>query len=257
MARSFVLGGVSATGLATGKPYIRRITRIDGTATGSPPADGLTCAIDSSGNVSFRTDGSETDGDRKAWNAGAGGDEGELLFVEFPATTRTLSVQLEAAERAVDNTAAATANNNIRLKVMLTAPGQVVTALDANGVPTSSTDTMQPITNGNFIEIGRGDTATINARTKGVFILIQNFAGSTIFTDVAGDGSGGNTTAGLQVGAAANALDAVSILVTAVLDHEGFDKPYGVQSTKKSAANVDSNLTKIWPISTSNSDGVG
>ena len=255
MARSFVLGGVSATGLATGKPYIRRITRVDGTNTSATPSDGLTCAIDGSGNVSFRTDGSETDGKRKAWNAGAGGDGGELLFVEFPATTRTLSVQLEAAETAVNATAAATANNNIRLKVMLTAPGQVVTALDANGVPTSSTDTMQPITNGNFIEIGRGDTATINARTKGVFILIQSFAGPTIFTDVDADGSA--AAAGLQVGAAANELDACSILVTAVPDHEGFDKPYGVQSTKKSAANVDSRLTKIWPISTSNSDGVG
>ena len=76
MARSFVLGGVSATGLATGKPYIRRITRVDGTNTSATPSDGLTCAIDGSGNVSFRTDGSETDGKRKAWNAGAGGDGG-------------------------------------------------------------------------------------------------------------------------------------------------------------------------------------
>ena len=255
MARSFVLGGVSATGLATGQPYIKRIVRTNGLDVASEPADGLTCAI-VGGEISFRTDGAETDGLRKAWNAGADGEGGELLFVEFPSTTRTLSVQLEAAETVADNSdAAATANNNIRLKVMLTAPGQVVQALDSNGAPiTGVTDTMQPVANGNFIEIVRGDTATINARTKGVFILIQHFAGPSIFTDT--DGTVG-IEAGLQVGVAADAKDAVSILVTAVLDHEGFNGSNGVQSVTKSAANAPGTQRKIWPLSTNGSDGVG
>ena len=44
MARSFILGGVAGTNLATGKPYIKRIVRTNGAGGASVTrADGLTC----------------------------------------------------------------------------------------------------------------------------------------------------------------------------------------------------------------------
>ena len=240
MARSFILGGVSATGLATGKPFFRRVTRLDGLTADSARADKLTCAIDA-GRVSFN--GSPN----TAWATG------ELLFIEFPSTTRTLSVQCEEARTVINGDTQI--NRNIKIKVMLTAPGQVVTALDSNGVPdTTRTDTMQPVTNGNFIEITEGDTATINARTKGVFLLIQHFNTDTLYTDTDG---GAGVAAGLRSLSAATAADYVSLLVTAVLDHEGFDGSNGVQTTKIDDTGATSVLNKIWPLSTNGSDGVG
>jgi hypothetical protein len=232
MARSFVLGGVSATGLATGQPYIRRIVRLNGAAGEAAPADGLTCAI-TAGAVNFTTGVANANGQPPGFTAG------ELLFVEFPSTTRTLSVQMEEMSASV------------HVKVMLTAPGQVVTALDSNGVATSVTDTMQPGTNGNFIQLTTaGDTATINARTKGVFIFIQKMASANIITAA--------TPSTLTVAAASTNADYCSLLVTAVLDHEGFSGSNGIQTTRVNAAGATvAPIRKIWPLSTNGSDGVG
>lgn len=266
MARSFILGGVSATGLATGKPFIKRIVLTDSTGTGRNAAgvagggethgplrgDGLTCKVvttnvDAGGHVgklSFSTvdvgganDITKNDGRGKNWTT-----TGELLFVEFPATTRTLSVQLEDANEKQGD-------EDIRCKVMLSAPDQVVASLDSNGVATSSTDTMQPLTNKNFIEIREGEIATINARTKGVFILVEKFVGTTILTTAGIETARGGTT---------DAEDGVSLLVTAILDHEGFQGSNGVETgVIGSAGTVTASQRKIWPLGTNGSDGIG
>jgi len=234
MARSFVLGGVSATGLATGKPFIQRIVRLTGAASVAAPADGLTCQI-RSGAVSFDTTlGANLGGRSPGWQTG------ELLFVEFPSTTRTLSVQLEEM------------SSNVQVKVMLTAENQVVQALDSNGNPIAGvTDTMQPVTNLNYIQLNTaGDTATINARTKGVFILINVMAAATIISD--------DEPATVTAAAAADANDYCSLLVTAVLDHEGFQGSNGVQTARVNAAgDTVAPIRKIWPLSTTGSDGIG
>ena len=233
MARSFVLGGVSATGLATGKPYIRRIFRGDSRAGQAAPADGLTCAIDGSGQINFTTGVINQNGQSPGWSTG------ELLFVEFPSTTRTLSVQLEEM------------SENVQVRVMLTAENQVVQALDSNGKPIAGvTDTMTPETNGNYIQLNTaGDTATINARTKGVFIKIYHMAAATLVDSndpVAPDGTGLANT------------DYASLLVTAVLDHEGFQGSNGVQTARVNAAGTTvAPLRKIWPLGVNGSDGIG
>lgn len=230
MSRSFVLGGVSATGLATGKPFIKRITRDDGRHNAdAAPADGLTCQV-VAGALDFSVDGAiGTGGKRTDFGTGTG----ELIFVEFPSTTRTLSVQLE--EETTVN-----ADHNIRLRVCLAAEGQVVTKLDSNGAPTAVTETMAPLTNGNFIELSAaGDTATINARTKGVFIYIQKRATAVVVPEPA-----------LVPGADD---DSCAILVTAVLDHEGFEGSNGVQTSVTTAALTTTTLKKIWH----KTDGVG
>lgn len=245
MARSFILGGVAATGLATGRPFIKRITRISGAANvdrslatpESPGRDGLTCTViaagDNAGSLSFATTADAagtavTDGKSKAWEAG------ELLFVEFPSTSRTLSVQLE--DMYSDNGAGA-AGGEIRLRVMLVAEGQVV----------KSGRTATPETHGNFIEIRNGETATISARTKGVFIKILKYdnANGIFHSD---GGTAGNTLAGV-------AADKCQILVTAVLDNE----PSSTAALNFSTGRFDvsgkatSALTKIW----GDIDGVG
>lgn len=252
MARSYVLGGVSATGLATGKPYFKRIVRLDGKTAASdrslaspesPGRDGLTCAIDGDGAVKFNGN-PNTD-----WGTG------ELLFVEFPATTRTLSVQVEEVATVSDNAIPAV-NDKVRVKVMLTAPNQKVIALDSNGVATSAEAIMEPIENGNFIEIGNGDTATINARTKGVFILIENYDVAALYKDGNG-GAAGVAPASRALATPATVYDYISLLVTAVLDHEGFDGSNGVQTKKIDAGGNETQLNKIWPLSTNSSDGVG
>jgi hypothetical protein len=249
MARSFVQGGVAATGLATGRPYIRRIVRIGGNGTPNRQAAGLTngwvaddftCSVNGSGNLVFTAGAAAVQ-----WNAGDGASAvhtgGELLYVDFPATTRTLSVQLEHATA------------NVRCKVMLSAEGQVVRALDSFGNVTATTSTMNPISNGNYIEISDGDTATINARTRGVFILIQKFENAAIVETAA---------AGLYDGAAGATDDFAALLVTAVLDHEGFDTTgkHGVQTNTVASARAAATgvydgdpLKKIWH----KLDGVG
>ena len=242
MARSFILGGVSATGLATGKPFIQRIIRVGGQGNQDRTAGAGVGPYSSGDNftVSINGDGNLVCGSQNSpdWDADTGGDGlgGELLFVEFPATTRTLSVQLEES-----NSAGA---GEIRLKVMLAAEGQVVRDLDSNGTVTTSTDTMNPLSNQNFIEIVDGQVATINARTKGVFILIQNYAAAGYAAD----------------GEAGQAGDTAVVLVTAILDHEGFQGSNGVQTTiaagATSAGTTDA-VKKIWPLSSSGSDGIG
>ena len=257
MARSFIQGGVSATGLATGRPYIRRIVRIDGSGNaggaGTEPdrqtagrnngeiADDFTCSVNA-GNLDFTTGAAAPN-----WNAGASGavhTGGELLFVQFPATTRTLSVAL---------TEAAGDTGIIRCKVMLAAEGQVVRNLDEFGNLDGTSSTMNPIASGNYIEISEGDTATINARTHGVFILIQKFENVL---------EGHDITNGLYDGAAGLDDDYAVLLVTAVLDHEGFgsEGKYGVQtntiaSARPAATGVYDGdpVKKIWH----KLDGVG
>ena len=246
MARSFILGGVAATGLATGRPFIKRITRDGGAANvdrslatpETPGRDGLTCTViaagDNAGSLSFATAAdaagtAATDGKSKAWH------EGELLFVEFPSTSRTLSVQLEDMySSAADGMSAA---GEIRLRVMLVAEGQVV----------KSGRTATPETHGNFIEIRNGEIATISARTKGVFVKILKYdnANGFIHTD-------GTVAAHTIVG---HAKDKCRILVTAVLDHEPSTTSDLEFSTNRFGVDgkAASALTKIW----GDIDGVG
>lgn len=275
MARSFITGGVSATGLATGKPYVKRIVRKDSTgagydaagavdgggAFGALRADGLTCKIvtagDSDGAISFNTETAGlpagldgNDGRGKNWTT-----DGELLFVEFPATTRTFSVQAEGANEA--------GAGKFRLKVMLTAPGQKAFALDSLGAVTTSEVELDPIPaiidgfdqGGNFIEINFTDSevATVNARTKGVFILIEKYGTDNIFET---DGSV-QTRGGDAVAAAADDEDAVSILVTAILDHEGFEGSNGTQTEKIDPDGTIRAIKKIHPLNINSTDGVG
>ena len=263
MARSFITGGVSATGLATGKPYVKRIVRKNSTGdvgggVGPTRDDGLTCKIvtagDSDGAISFNTetvglpaglDGN--DGRGKDWTT-----DGELLFVEFPSTTRTFSVQAEGANEA--------GAGKFRLKVMLTAPGQKAFALDSLGAVTTAEVELDPIPaninhGGNFIEINFTDSevATVNARTKGVFILIEKYGTDNIFeTDGTVQARGG-----VAVAATADAEDAVSILVTAILDHEGFEGSNGTQTEKIDPDGTVRAIKKIHPLNINSTDGVG
>lgn len=245
MARSFITGGVSATGLATGKPYVKRIIRKGSNAAAGARADGLTCVINGDGAISFDVSGAATDGAAKDWTT-----DGELLFVEFPATTRTFSVQAEGANEA--------AAGKFRLKVMLTAPGQKAFALDSLGAVTTTEVELDPIPadiggfnqGGNFIEINFTDSeiATVNARTKGVFILIEKYDDDDIF-DAAGDVN--------SKGGTADANDAVSILVTAILDHEGFEGSNGTQTEKIDPDGTVRAIKKIHPLNINSTDGVG
>ena len=214
MARNYILGGMAATQLQAGKPFFKRVVRINGNVGGTdgvggipraltdpegPGTDGLTCKITAAGDIDFSGDA----GKSKAWNAGAAGEDGELLMVEFPTTIRSVQILME--ETVVGGTKEAAGAGLVRAKVMLTAPGQDVNADDA-----ADPVIAQPIQNGNYIEIKQGETATINSRTKVVFILIQRFANSDVFT-------GGSA---LTVGAASATTDALSILITGVLDFE-------------------------------------
>ena len=250
MARSFILGGVSATGLATGKPYVKRIVRKGSNGAAGSRADGFTCVINGDGAISFDVSGAATDGAAKDWVT-----TGELLFVEFPATTRTFSVQAEGANEV--------GAGKFRLKVMLTAPGQKAFALDSNGNVTTQEVTLDPIPadqndgaggvasmGGNFIEINftNSEIATINARTKGVFVLIEKYANDNIFL-VNGNIQG--------KGGASHADDAVSILVTAILDHEGFDGSNGVQTKMIQEDGTETRVTKMHPLGINSTDGVG
>ena len=202
MARNYILGGSAATQLQAGKPFFKRIVRLSGDGTAGARADGLTCIIDADGAISFDVSNAETDGHAKNWNANADGKGGELLMVEFPTTVRSVQILLEEAWSA--GTLEDPGDGVIRAKVMLSAEGQDV-AFDKT-TPVLAT----PVASGNFIEIKTGETATISSRTKAVFILIQKFANNNVITD------GTSTT----VGAAGDSADAVSLLITGVLDHE-------------------------------------
>lgn len=245
MARSFISGGVSATGLATGKPYVKRIVRKGSDGAAGARADGLTCSINVDGAISFDVSGAATDGAAKDWIT-----DGELLFVEFPATTRTFSVQAEGANEV--------GAGKFRLKVMLTAPGQKAFALDSLGAVTTAEVELDPTPadqagqsmGGNFIEINFTDNevATVNARTKGVFILIEKYDDDSIFE--------ANGTIKPR-GGGTDANDAVSILVTAILDHEGFEGSNGVQTEKIDPDGTIRQLKKIHPLNVNSTDGVG
>ena len=239
MARNYILGGMAATQLQAGKPFFKRIVRIDGRgqtdqndANNRVPAraDGLTCEIDPDGKIKF-------DGVVPAdWNAntqhGVNGVEpdhkgGELLMVEFPTTLRSVQIQLEEA------------TDKVRAKIMLTAPGQ-------NTQADGTANIAQPVADGNYIEIKSGETATISSRTKVVFILIQKYAKATIF-------NGGS----LSVGEPGASGDVASILVTGVLDHEPtFGSSYAANESNSIVidANGDErSLRKIW----GDTDGIG
>ena len=253
MARSFILGGVAGTNLATGKPYIRRIVR-EGGAGGDTRADGLTCAVigsgDNQGALSFCTGGSgvtgtaATDGKGKSWGSVAG----ELLFVEFPSTTRTLSV-------AIEDQHCNAASHEVRCRVMLVAEGQRVNASSSGSAVYAA-----PVTNGNYIEIAQGDTATINARTKGVFLQIYNvdLAGTGTTDQASGsvladDGSVSIVPSASWTG---HANDAVVLLVTAVLDQDtsrASDVDFSTATINAAGTIETDKLTKIW----GNIDGVG
>ena len=204
MARNYILGGSAATQLQAGKPFFKRIIRMGGDGTAGERTDGLTCLIDADAAISFDSSGVETDGHAKDWNAAADGKGGELLMIEFPTTLRSVQILLEEAW--AGGTSEDAGDGVIRAKVMLAAEGQNVAFDKGAGNEILTT----PIADNNFIELKVGETATINSRTKAVFILIQKFANNNILT------SGTSVT----VGAPGAASDAAAFLITGVLDHE-------------------------------------
>jgi len=240
MARNYILGGMGATQLQAGKPYFKRIIRIngskggiDGTGAGAlTRGDGLTCHING-GKIRFDL----TNGKSKAWNAGAAHKNGELLMVEFPTTLRSVQIQLEEA------------SVGVRAKIMLTAPEQNVKAdgTETLAAPINSDNT------GSFIEIKSGETATISSRTKVVFILIQKYAADEIFTTTGHDPA----VTAATIKADGTAADVASILVTGVLDHE--PTPGASQASNEPNSKVipatgpERDLRKIW----GKGDGVG
>ena len=258
MARNYILGGMGATQLQAGKPYFKRILRkggvkhVDatlaaGTGVGQldhpdnhiARTDGLTCKVvtaagDSQGSISFTTVAAGeagtavTDGKAKNW-----GSEGELLMVEFPTTLRSVEINLEEAWSA--GVLEDPLDGAIRVKAMLTAPDQDVT------FDKTTKAFADPIGEGNFIEIKTGETATISSRTKVVFLLIQKFDSNTIF-------KAGPVAAGAGTGAA---TDAVSILITGVLDNQ--PTSLGSQASNEPNSQViaadgstKTELRKIW-----------
>jgi hypothetical protein len=257
MARNYILGGMGATQLQAGKPYFKRIVRFGGTANldrsflaNTPSRDGLTCKVVTAGvnkgSISFTTAGggeagtADTDGKSVAWGTG------ELLMVEFPTTLRSVEINLEEAWAGAGEGGVGTLeqapNGKIRVKAMLTAPGQDV-AFD-KGTPVFA----NPIGEGNFIEIKAGETATISSRTKVVFLLIQKFAGDTVITNAAQ----------MQGAGTGHVKDAVSILITGVLDHEptsGGSQAANEPNSQVIAADgtTKTELRKIW----GKGDGVG
>jgi len=239
MARNYILGGMAATQLQAGKPFFKRVVRING-LSGGARTDNLTCEIDGDGKIDF--DGTLA-GD---WNSTPGGgvpdgEGGELLMIEFPTTIRSVQILME--ETVVSGTKESAGEGIIRAKVMLTAPGQDVNAAEVPADPVLAA----PVANGNYIEIKQGETATINSRTKVVFVLIQKFANSDIFT--------GGTA--LTAGGTGLTNDAASILITGVLD---FEPTSGSSQADREPNSIvinpdatERSLRKIW----GKGDGVG
>ena len=111
MARNYILGGMAATQLQAGKPYFKRITRINGSGYDNPQApnavdpenpqpgdlehpgnllradDPLTCQIDVDGKIDLTAVAQN-------W-----ANEGELLMVEFPTTLRSVLRQRACVTR--------------------------------------------------------------------------------------------------------------------------------------------------------------
>ena len=205
MARSFIAGGQAGTQLQAGKPFFKRVVRLGGDS-GYLRADGFTCEVvsagDNQGAINFR------DVFSPDWNANADGQGGELLMIEFPTTTRKTQVLLEEAHAAGSEVEPGN-EPAIRCKVAFLAEDQDVSFDSATATIAS------PIGNANFIEIEPGETATIDSRTKAIFILIQKFvSGTTPESHIF------NNTPALVQGAPGSATDAVVLLVTSVLDHE-------------------------------------
>ena len=222
MARNYILGGSAGTQLQAGKPYFKRIVRINGAgdvdrnvadATKHPGSVGYTIDVSANGEISF-------DAKSKDWNAGNTGIGGELLMIEFPTTMRSVEINLEESWVGSGANEGATATKQdagdgvVRCKVMLTAEngngGQKTHFFNDDGTADTNSPIATPIANNNFIELRQGETATISSRTKVVFVLIQKYGGDDILAPASG----------LAAGAAGHALDAASILVTGVLDHE-------------------------------------
>lgn len=205
MARTFIRGGSAATQLQAGKPFFKRIIRIGGDS-GYLRADGLTCEIDVANKINLK------DVFSPDWNANADGQGGELIMVEFPSTIRSAKVLIEEAwyNNGVDPTEILEIGDpGVRCKVALLAEDQDVQATNGGAIAT-------PLTLSNFIEINVGETATISSRSKVLFILVQKFD-----YDIAGNEPYiFDTGPALTQGVAGAPDDAISILVTAVLDHE-------------------------------------
>lgn len=203
MARTFIRGGSAATQLQAGKPFFKRIIRIGGDS-GYLRADGLTCKIAAS-KINFN------DVFSPDWNAGVDGLGGELIMVEFPSTTRNAKVLIEEAcyNDGATTEVLGAGEAGIRCKVALLAEDQDVQVNNGGAIAT-------PLTLNSFIEINVGEEATISSRSKVLFILVQKFdyniaTKSPYVFDAA---------AVLTQGAAGHPDDSISILVTAVLDHE-------------------------------------
>jgi hypothetical protein len=253
MARNYILGGMAGTQLQAGKPYFKRIVRIDSNSginrhavnnAKHPDSEGYTCDITADGEIQFITS-------TPTWIASGNRNSGELLMVEFPTTMRNVEIALEESWVAgVKQTAGA---GTIRLKVMLTAQrganGQFTHFFDEDGNPDLNSPEALPVENGNYIEVMQGETATISSRTKVVFILIQKFSGDNILAPATGFVNG--------TGAAADDEDAVSILITGVLDHEptsGGSQAANEPNSKVIETNADvRTLRKIWGAG----DGIG
>lgn len=205
MARTFIAGGHAATQLQAGKPFFKRVVRLGGDS-GYLRSDGFTCEVvsagDNQGAINFR------DVFSPDWNANADGQGGELLMIEFPTTTRKTQVLLEEAFAA--GTEVEPGNEPaIRCKVAFLAEDQDISFASATAT------TASPIANANFIEIEPGETATIDSRTKAIFILIQKFVSGT-----APESHIFNNTPALVQGAPGSATDGAVLLITSVLDHE-------------------------------------
>lgn len=200
MARTFIAGGMAATQLQAGKPFFKRIIRIGGDS-GYLRSDGLACEVNGNGEINLR------DVFSSDWNAGTGTD-GELIMIEFPTTNRETEILLEEAWNAGALIEAGD-EPSIRLKVAFLAEGQNVKYDSGNPVLSES------ISNLNFIEVGIGEAAKIDSRTKVLFILVQKFISGTVPTSHIF-----NNTPSVNGGAPGDPEDAVSILVTSVLDHE-------------------------------------
>jgi len=222
MARNYILGGMAGTQLQAGKPYFKRIVRVGGQGginrntvdnTKHPDSVGYTCDITSDGEITF--DISSTN-----WTASGNRNSGELLMVEFPTTMRNVEINLE--ESWVAGVKQNAGEGVIRLKVMLTAQrstnGQFTHFFDTEGNPDTNSPEALPVQNGNYIEVMQGETATISSRTKVVFIMIQKLFNGDILDPTLATTP---TTAFVNgTGATGHAQDAVSILITGVLDHE-------------------------------------
>lgn len=246
MARNYILGGMAGTQLQAGKPYFKRIVIIDGQQGTNrrvendalhPASDGFTCRIDGQGRILFNQNSTN-------WDANADGLGGELLMVEFPTTLRNVQILLEEAWAGGVKQIPADGDALVRCKIALTAEGQDVQFDE----PTSSI--ANPIQNGNYIEIKPGESATINSRTKVIFILIQKFTSSDILDPSSGLVVGPGTNSGV-------ATDAVSLLVTGVLDHEptsgGSQAALEPNSQVVNADSTTRELRKIW----GKADGIG